>query len=120
VQGTYAKPVYAKTPENPPHCHIPLNVPPRELFSTILFVDDHLIFVATFSNIFNNSTFSVFCLYRLFFSFFLDFRVEVLFSLLLKSAFTLLAFSVFSKRKLFQLPQDPSSIHYTSKFKKKS
>ncbi len=82
VQGTYAEPVHAKTPENPPHCHVPLNVPPRELFSTILFVDDHLIFVATFSNIFKNSTSSVFCLYRLFFSFFLDFRVKVLFSLL--------------------------------------
>jgi hypothetical protein len=26
LQGTYAEPVYAKTPENPPHCHVPLNL----------------------------------------------------------------------------------------------
>jgi hypothetical protein len=24
VQGTYAEPIYAKTPENPPRCHVPL------------------------------------------------------------------------------------------------
>jgi hypothetical protein len=27
VLGTYAEPVYAKTPENPPHCHVPLKWP---------------------------------------------------------------------------------------------
>jgi hypothetical protein len=26
VQGTYAERVYAKTPENLPHCHVPLSL----------------------------------------------------------------------------------------------
>jgi hypothetical protein len=25
VQGTYAEPIYAKIPENPPRCHVPLS-----------------------------------------------------------------------------------------------
>jgi hypothetical protein len=24
VEGTYAEPIYARTPENPPRCHVPL------------------------------------------------------------------------------------------------
>ncbi len=26
VYGTYAEPIYAKNPENPPGCHVPLSV----------------------------------------------------------------------------------------------
>ncbi len=33
VVERYAEPVYAKTPENPPHCHVPLN----DLLCTFMF-----------------------------------------------------------------------------------
>ncbi len=38
VYWTYAEPVYAKTQENPPHCHVPLT----------FFLDDHIILVKVY------------------------------------------------------------------------
>jgi hypothetical protein len=37
VWQTYAKPIYAKTPENPPRCHVPLRL--EDFFLTSQFPD---------------------------------------------------------------------------------
>ncbi len=37
--GTYAKPVYAQTTENPPHCHVPLKVHKHEIFFLTFFAE---------------------------------------------------------------------------------